>query len=43
MMDGALSWLSIHAAQHQVTEEEPQREHMHLSGAYPVLSRLPGS
>jgi crotonobetainyl-CoA:carnitine CoA-transferase CaiB-like acyl-CoA transferase len=35
MMDGAFSWLSIHAAEFVATGNEPQRERMHLSGAYP--------
>ncbi|HYI43866.1 MAG TPA: CaiB/BaiF CoA-transferase family protein [Actinomycetota bacterium] len=43
MMDGAFSWLSIHAAQHQATKEEPQREHMHLSGAYPCYRIYPAA
>lgn len=35
MMDGAVSWLSIHASQFFATDEVPQREVMPLSGAYP--------
>lgn len=35
MMDGAMSWLTIHAASFVATEQEPERERMHLSGAYP--------
>lgn len=35
MMDGAMSWLTIHAASFVATKQEPERERMHLSGAYP--------
>ena len=35
MMDGATSWLTIHAASYVATKAEPERERMHLSGAYP--------
>lgn len=35
MMDGAMSWLTIHAASYVATKQEPERERMHLSGAYP--------
>lgn len=35
MMDGAMSWLTIHAASFVATREEPERGRMHLSGAYP--------
>jgi crotonobetainyl-CoA:carnitine CoA-transferase CaiB-like acyl-CoA transferase len=43
MMDGALSWLSIHAAQFVATEDVPQRERMHLSGAYPCYRVYPAA
>jgi crotonobetainyl-CoA:carnitine CoA-transferase CaiB-like acyl-CoA transferase len=35
MMDGAFSWLSMHAAEFVATGEVPQRERMTLSGAFP--------
>ena len=35
MMDGAMSWLTIHAASYVATKAEPERGRMHLSGAYP--------
>ena len=35
MMDGAMSWLSIHAAEFFATGSVPQRELMTLSGAFP--------
>ena len=35
MADGALSWLSIHAAQFVAIGDDPERELMHLSGKYP--------
>ena len=35
MMDGAMSWLTIHAASYVATKQEPERGRMHLSGAYP--------
>ena len=35
MMDGALSWLTIHAAEFFATGNVPQRELMTLSGAFP--------
>ena len=41
MMDGAFSWLSIHAAEFVATGHEPQRERMHLSGAYPCYRVYP--
>ncbi len=34
MMDGVVSWLSIHAGEFVATGVEPQRGRMHLSGAY---------
>lgn len=35
MMDGAMSWLTIHAGAFVATGDVPQREDMHLSGRYP--------
>jgi crotonobetainyl-CoA:carnitine CoA-transferase CaiB-like acyl-CoA transferase len=35
MMDGAVSWLSMHAAEFVATGDVPQRERMALSGAFP--------
>lgn len=35
MMDGAASWLSIHAADFVASKQVPQRERMHLSGDHP--------
>lgn len=43
MMDGAASWLSIHAAQFVATGEVPQREQMHLSGRYPCYRIYPAA
>jgi len=43
MMDGAFSWLSIHAAQFVATGRVPERERMHLSGAYPCYRVYPAS
>jgi alpha-methylacyl-CoA racemase len=43
MMDGAMSWLSIHAAEFVATEQEPQRELMHLSGLYPCYRIYPAA
>jgi alpha-methylacyl-CoA racemase len=43
MMDGAVSWLSIHAADFVATKEEPQRELMHLSGLYPCYRIYPAA
>ena len=43
MMDGAMSWLTIHAASYVATGDEPQRERMHLSGAYPCYRVYPAS
>jgi crotonobetainyl-CoA:carnitine CoA-transferase CaiB-like acyl-CoA transferase len=43
MMDGAFSWLSIHAAEFVATGNEPQREKMHLSGAYPCYRVYPAA
>lgn len=43
MMDGAMSWLSIHAAEFVATDEVPRREQMHLSGRYPCYRLYPAS
>jgi crotonobetainyl-CoA:carnitine CoA-transferase CaiB-like acyl-CoA transferase len=43
MMDGAMSWLSIHAAQYVATKQLPERERMHLSGAYPCYRVYPAA
>lgn len=43
MMDGAMSWLTIHAASYVATGDEPQRERMHLSGAYPCYRVYPAA
>ena len=43
MMDGAFSWLSIHAAEFVASGSTPQRERMHLSGAYPCYRVYPAA
>jgi alpha-methylacyl-CoA racemase len=43
MTDGAVSWLSIHAAEFVATKREPQRELMHLSGLYPCYRVYPAA
>lgn len=43
MMDGAMSWLTIHAASFVATKQEPQRGQMHLSGAYPCYRIYPAA
>jgi crotonobetainyl-CoA:carnitine CoA-transferase CaiB-like acyl-CoA transferase len=43
MMDGAMSWLSIHAAEFVATKKIPERELMHLSGAYPCYRIYPAA
>ena len=43
MMDGALSWLTIHAASFVATKQEPERERMHLSGAHPCYRFYPAA
>jgi alpha-methylacyl-CoA racemase len=43
MTDGAVSWLSIHAADFVATKQEPQRELMHLSGLYPCYRVYPAA
>ena len=43
MMDGAASWLTIHAAAYVATGEVPEREQMHLSGRYPCYRIYPAA
>jgi crotonobetainyl-CoA:carnitine CoA-transferase CaiB-like acyl-CoA transferase len=43
MMDGAASWLSIHAADYVATKDIPQRELMHLSGRHPCYRVYPAA
>jgi crotonobetainyl-CoA:carnitine CoA-transferase CaiB-like acyl-CoA transferase len=43
MMDGAMSWLTIHAAAFVATKQEPERERMHLSGAHPCYRVYPAA
>ncbi|HJR45915.1 MAG TPA: CaiB/BaiF CoA-transferase family protein [Actinomycetota bacterium] len=43
MMDGAMSWLTIHAAAFVATGDEPERELMHLSGRYPCYRVYPAA
>lgn len=43
MMDGALSWLSIHAGEFVATGEDPSWEQMHLSGKYPCYRIYPAA
>jgi crotonobetainyl-CoA:carnitine CoA-transferase CaiB-like acyl-CoA transferase len=43
MTDGIVSWLSIHASEFFASREPPQRERMHLSGAYPCYRVYPAS
>ncbi|MEA2498009.1 MAG: hypothetical protein QOH26_414 [Actinomycetota bacterium] len=43
MMDGAFSWLSIHAAEFVATGTTPQRERMHLSGDHPCYRVYPAA
>jgi crotonobetainyl-CoA:carnitine CoA-transferase CaiB-like acyl-CoA transferase len=43
MMDGAVSWLSIHAAEFFATGTVPQRESMALSGAWPCYRIYPAA
>ena len=41
MMDGAMSWLTIHAGSYAATRAEPERERMHLSGGFPCYRIYP--
>jgi len=43
MMDGAVSWSSIHAAEFFATGAVPQREQMALSGAFPCYRIYPAA
>ena len=43
MMDGAMSWLTIHAADFVAGESVPQAEQMHLSGRYPCYRVYPAA
>lgn len=43
MMDGAASWLSIHAADYVASKQAPQRERMHLSGDHPCYRVYPAA
>jgi crotonobetainyl-CoA:carnitine CoA-transferase CaiB-like acyl-CoA transferase len=43
MMDGAASWLSIHAADMVATKHVPERELMHLSGRHPCYRIYPAA
>ena len=43
MMDGAFSWLSIHAGSYVASGEIPERERMHLSGAHPCYRVYPAA
>jgi crotonobetainyl-CoA:carnitine CoA-transferase CaiB-like acyl-CoA transferase len=43
MMDGVVSWLSIHAGEFVAGGVEPQRGRMHLSGAYPCYRIYPAA
>ncbi len=43
MMDGAMSWLTIHAGSYVATQSEPERERMYLSGAFPCYRIYPAS
>ena len=41
MMDGAFSWLSMHAGQYAATGDVPERERMPLSGLFPCYRVYP--
>ena len=43
MMDGAASWLTIHAADMVATKQVPERELMHLSGRHPCYRVYPAA
>jgi crotonobetainyl-CoA:carnitine CoA-transferase CaiB-like acyl-CoA transferase len=43
MMDGVVSWLTVHAAEFIATGHAPERERMHLSGAYPCYRVYPAA
>ena len=43
MMDGALSWLTIHAGEYVATGADPSWSDMHLSGRYPCYRIYPAA
>lgn len=43
MMDGAMSWLTIHAGNFVAAKVEPERERMHLSGGFPCYRIYPAA
>lgn len=43
MMDGAMSWLSIHAGEYNVTQDPPRPSEMHLNGRYPCYRIYPAA
>jgi crotonobetainyl-CoA:carnitine CoA-transferase CaiB-like acyl-CoA transferase len=43
MLDGVVSWLSVHAADFVATGHVPERGRMHLSGAYPCYRVYPAA
>lgn len=43
MMDGIVSWLSIHAGAFNATKTDPERERMPLSGLYPCYRVYPAA
>jgi crotonobetainyl-CoA:carnitine CoA-transferase CaiB-like acyl-CoA transferase len=43
MMDGAVSWLSIHAGEYFATGNVPSPERMHLSGEHPCYRLYPAA
>jgi crotonobetainyl-CoA:carnitine CoA-transferase CaiB-like acyl-CoA transferase len=43
MTDGIVSWLSIHATEYFAGRKAPERERMHLSGAYPCYRVYPAA
>jgi crotonobetainyl-CoA:carnitine CoA-transferase CaiB-like acyl-CoA transferase len=43
MMDGAFSWLTIHAGSFVASGNEPERERMYLSGAFPCYRVYPAA
>jgi crotonobetainyl-CoA:carnitine CoA-transferase CaiB-like acyl-CoA transferase len=43
MMDGAFSWLTMHAGQFIATQEVPERERMPLSGLFPCYRVYPAA
>ena len=43
MMDGAFSWLTIHAGNYAASGADPERERMYLSGAFPCYRVYPAA